>query len=351
MALRRGFNLIELAVASAMAGVIGVAAIGAFANLNRQLVNLQAESTANDSAKSLIDLLITDMQGVGGGAIRPWMAVWVENGATGNNTLRDQTFNPPAGSKSDRVTFATLIEAAPTCRIKSMNATTLTSDAIVTGSGTVCCLDAMFKNGGVGDTGTTMLAYLVTNTKHRQVALEKVGTCDATVSPGPLHVLDNTPGSTAISTDSGFANGQIVAARVRTIFLEGSNLQMFSQVRNFTLNAPSLDDGNVDVVAGAVFDFQIQLGYDTEPNGRIADTNDTNDEWLFNVATELSAAKAFEPTALRMIGVGAIVGVRVNNAGLASTARIVGGTPVTRDGAWLRAAMGRASLRNLFVFN
>ena len=91
---RRAFSLIELAVASAMAGVISVAAIGAFAHLNRQLVRTQRYTSASDNAKSVVDLLVTDMQGVGGGAIRPWMAIRLEDGAV-KDAARDNVFKPP----------------------------------------------------------------------------------------------------------------------------------------------------------------------------------------------------------------------------------------------------------------
>ncbi len=352
MSARRGFNLIEVAVASVMAGVIGIAAIGSFASLNRQLVTLQAESTTNDAAKSLIDHLITDMQGVGGGPIRPWMGLWVENGATAADAARDAVFLPPSTVRSDRVTFATLIEAAPSCRIVSMDGTGLQGELVKTLGRDECCLEAMFANASVAENATVMLAYLVTNTKHRQVALTRGVGCKATVAPGPLAAVDITPGFSIAKPDTNFVGGTVVAAKVRTIFLSATNLFEFSQLRNFSSDPPSMSDGTLSVVSSGVYDFQVQLGYDTGPDRRVDDRNALDDEWLYNLEAELgTGGVTFDPTALRMVGVGAVVGIRVSNPGAASRAQVIGGAEVVRGDVYLRAAMGRASLRNLFIFN
>lgn len=347
----RGFNLIEVAVATAMAGVISIAAISAFASLNRQLVSLQAQSTANDSAKSLIDLLTTEMQGVGGGAIRPWMAIWVENGSSATDAARNETFKPPEGIGSDRVTFATLIGAAPSCAITSMKASSLVAD----GAGKNCCLDAMFDKASLeGSDDTLMLAYLVAGKQHRQVALRRAKACAADIMPGPLAVLDVAPAVSPKTPDTTFVGGRIVATEIRTIFLSEGDLLMFHQQQNFSSNAPKLTDGTVGLVATNVHDFQVQLGFDENRDSRISDENADDDEWLFNVDDEADAGSApsggFAPDTLRMVGVGVIVGVGVGTA-TPSSARIAGGGVITSDEAWLRGAMGRIALRNNFIFH
>ena len=106
----RAFNLLEVAVASAIAGIIAAAAVSSFAVLNRQLVRLQAETGASDDAKTLIDFLVTDLQAVGGGNVRPWMALWVED-----NTQATATRNAAFGQTtrtSDRITYALAVPDA-----------------------------------------------------------------------------------------------------------------------------------------------------------------------------------------------------------------------------------------------
>lgn len=347
----RGFNLIEVAVASAMAGVISIAAISAFASLNRQLVSLQAQSTANDSAKSVIDLLTNEMQSVGGGAIRPWMAIWVENGASTTDSARDEAFKPPEDIGSDRVTFATLIEAAPACTISSMKTSSLVADSV----GKNCCLDAMFEKASLeGSDDTLMLAYLVASKQHRQVALRRAKGCSAEVLPGPLAALDILPGASSKTPDAGFVGGRIVATEIRTIFLSEGDLLMFHQLQNFSSSAPKLGDGTVGLVATNVHDFQVQLGFDTNRDSRVSDDNALDDEWLFNVDGEapgvVGPSAGFDARTLRMVGLGVIVGVGVGS-GPPSSARIAGGGVITSNEAWLRGAMGRVSLRNLFIFH
>ena len=348
----RGFNLIEVAVASAMAGVISIAAISAFASLNRQLVSLQAQSTANDSAKSVIDLLITEMQSVGGGAIRPWMAIWVENGASTNDSTRDDAFKPPKDIGSDRVTFATLIEAAPACTIVGMKTSSVVADIV----GKNCCLNAMFEKASLEGSGDTlMLAYLVASKQHRQVALRRTKGCSAEILPGPLAVLDVLPGASTQTPDAGFVGGRIVATEIRTIFLSEGDLLMFHQLQNFSSSAPKLVDGTVGLVATNVHDLQVQLGYDTNRDSRISDDNALDDEWLFNVDDEargvVAPSAGFDARTLRMVGIGVIIGVRAGRASTPLSARIVGGGVITSDEVWLRGAMGRVSLRNLFIFH
>lgn len=348
----RGFNLIEVAVASAMAGVISIAAISAFASLNRQLVSLHAQSTANDSAKSVIDLLTNEMQSVGGGAIRPWMAIWVENGTSTNDSTRDEAFKPPEDIGSDRVTFATLIDAAPACTITSMKTSSLVADSV----GKNCCLDEMFDKASLEGSGDTLLlAYLVAGKQHRQVALRRTKGCSAEISPGPLAVLDVVTGAAPKAPDAGFVGGRIVATEIRTIFLSEGDLLMFHQLQNFSSTAPKLVDGTVGLVATNVHDFQVQLGYDENRDSRISDDNALDDEWLFNVDDEapvvVAPSAGFDARTLRMVGIGVIIGVRVGSVSTPSSARIVGGGVITSDEAWLRSAMGRVSLRNLFIFH
>jgi len=343
---RRGFSLIEVAVASAMASVIAIAAIGAFANLNRQLVSVQRESTASDNAKSLIDLLVTQMQAIGGGPIRPWMALWVENGTTARHPTsgaRDALFKRPAVSGSDRVTLGTFIEAAPTCRVAGMTNGTLTVAKV----GGLCCFESgknLFSLGGVdGPASEAATVFVINNTHHMQIVLTKppVG-CTATWSPGPLAPVDNAPPSLA-----SFAGATVAAADVRTLYINDLNeLREFKQRSQFT-STPTLDATTTSLVSSDVFDLQVQLGYDTQPDGRIADTNSSTDEWLFN---DDGDTPVFSSSSLRMVGVGAIVGVRQAEP-KASAATVVGGQQLVSSSAFLRGAMGRASLRNLFIFN
>jgi prepilin-type N-terminal cleavage/methylation domain-containing protein len=351
--MRRGFSLIEVAVASAMAGIIGVAAIAAFAALNRQLVRLQSESVASDNAKSLVDLAVTDLQGIGGGPIRPWMALWVENGADAASTrpaastaaaLRTPKFFPPpvaTGVRPDRVTFASLIAEAPSCEITAIDATTVDS----TGTGAACCLRNLVAAGRIKGRPNRAHAYAIDGADHRQISLSAVDAtnCRATWAAGPLAPIDK---NTVITT---LVGGTVVAADIKTIFL-GSNhdLLVFDEKDGFAGGDVDLNPLEVSRIASDVYDFQVQVGYDTDLDGRIVDTGTTTDEWLFNATGDSPAI--FDPEAVRMVAVGVIVGVPLTDPDYNSSAQVVGGTLVTASRLHLRGAMGKAAWRTLFIF-
>lgn len=339
----RAFSLIEVAVASAIAGVISAAAVASFAMINRQMVRMQSESLASDHAKSLVDLLVTDLQGVGGGPIRPWMATWVEDGYAVDALGRDAIFAADLTSpvRSDRITYATLVADAPTCTITAHVGATLTAS---TGSGGGCCLQELLDAGRIPGTTRTN-AYMILGERHRQVFLNppSAAACTATVSPGPLSAIDNPPAG------DNFSNGVIVAARVRTLYrTAGRELRLYEE-RSGEGPVPTITPDETTRLAGNVADFQIQLGYDRENDGRLVDTSDGGDEWLYNVAA-FEDPNTLPRDGLRMIGVGVIVAIPLTDPTYRSSARIVGSPQVDGQRLHLRGAMGKAALRNIFVF-
>jgi len=348
---RRGFSLIEVAVASAMAGIIAAAAVASFAALNRQLVRLQSESVASDNAKSMIDLLITDAQGIGGGPLRPWMALWVENGDSPSPRLTASQFNPYPDThavRPDRLTFATLKPNASSCPIVAMTDTTITS----TGVGLNCCLVTLATDGGIDGTGGPLVLpalhlYAINGTKHRQVSIEAGAisplTCRAEIGPGPL----TFPG-TASTSAADLVNGTMVASSIKTVYLDNRNtLNVFEDKRSF-------DGFNVDIgpleakrISGDIYDFQVQIGYDRELDGRVVDQMSNADEWLFNDPGDVNN---FPIDAVRMLGLGVVVGVRLTDPDYSSSAQIIGSNAIVGQRIHLRGAMGKAALRNLFIF-
>ena len=335
----RGFNLIEVAVASALAGIISIAAIGTFAHLNRQLVQVQRETNAADVAKSVTDMLVGSLQGIGGGAIRPFMAVWVEDGGSVN--VRDALFPHPPGIKTDRITWATLVESAPTCAITGMTESTVSS----TGVGATCCL-SRFLTGlpGAPTKPEAITAYAINGDDHVQVVVFNVkpSPCIAEWKSGVLSVLDRAP--TKIVSMSG---GTLSRARIKTLYVDDENaLRDFEQTDFTTFD---LVGTRPTLVSSDVFDMQFQLGYDTNGDGRIRDDASTTDEWLYNVIGENPST--FLPADLRMVATGVVVGVRQTDTGQPSRAHIVGSVEIASTSTFIRAAMGRAALRNLFVFH
>jgi hypothetical protein len=340
-----GFSLIEVAVAGAIASVVGLAAISTFAILARQMTRLQAEAGVNDEAKTIVDALVGELQGVGGGHVRPWMALRVDDGGAG----------------SDRVTWA--VSRGETCPVRDWTSAAATSD----GAGTACCwlkmLPAASSSGGTGGlsgsegegegggtgtgngngSGTTVThaqIVVVLGAVHRQVVLSELDTttCTAAVGAGPLDVSTNTV----------FTGGVAELVAVQSLYVDHAAHRL---VRFIDRDGDLIEDAReLRPVVGNVFDLQVQLGYDGDPaDGRLVDRGDATDEWLHNVENDALPATVGSDE-LRMVGVGVVIGAPIADPTYRTTAQVVGGRVIEQGGRHLRGAMGRAALRNVFVF-
>ena len=367
---RRAFNLLEVAVASVLVGIVAVAAISSFAVLNRQLVRLQAETRASDNAKTLIDFFVGDLQAVGGDAVKPWMSLWVEDGDDVSDTRCAQFTGCGA---SDRLTMALVVPDSQTCPVLSM-----TDDVIfTTGSGDSCCFEQLRAQGGgyldpPSSTNFFIHTIVVRGGASRQVSLSNLVTsppapltCSMSWKPGPLAGIDNVDGDdfydanpadvdAAAVLPAAFNSGTIAAVTIRTLYLDETTHELFSfsERRGFNGAAVAIDANERTRIASNIFDFQVQLGYDGAPaDGRLLDVSSATDEWLFN--TPSGTADTRPATVgladLRMVAVGIITGVNVRDANYASGAQIVGGSPKSAASIHMRGGMGKAALRNVFV--
>ncbi len=360
----RAFNLLEVAVASAIAGIIAAAAVSSFAVLNRQLVKLQAETGASDDAKTLIDFLVTDLQAVGGGSVRPWMALWIEDNNTATAT-RDGLFGQTIRT-SDRITYALAISDARTCPVVSITAT----DVFTTGNSAACCffqLQDTDKAGFLEPAGTINFhTVIVKGGASQQITLSNLTnpplgpTCSMKWKPGPLAGIDNVDGDNLIDPIDGtispapdFTNGSLSAISIRTIFLNETTHELFAHEDRRGFNGASVivDADEKKRIASNVFDLQVQLGYDGNPaDGRLLDTGTASDEWLYNNNADGNLPPGVDLNDLRMSAVGVVVGTNVKDSNYKSFAQVRGGVVKSVPGIHLRGAMGKAALRNIFVF-
>lgn len=363
----RAFNLLEVAVASAMAGIIAVAAISSFAVLNRQLVKLQAESGASDDAKTLIDFLVTDLQAVGGGSVRPWMALWIEDGGDPASTARCTNFGQTGcgtPQSSDRITYALVVPDSRTCPITAMNPTHIFSDT----SGSTCCLSRLAdddRGGYLDGTDVKMHVVAINGASSRQISLSDFNpgggltACSMKYLPGPLAGIDNADGDALLDsvdpsvTATSLVGGTVSAVAIRTIYLNQATKELFAFEEKRDFNGVDVDvkPDERKRVASNVHDLQVQLGYDGNPaDGRLVDLGTTTDEWLYNAPSDtLSGGLTFDD--LRMAAVGVVVGVNVKDPNYtSSSAQVVGGGVKNVPGVHMRSGMGKAALRNVFVF-
>jgi prepilin-type N-terminal cleavage/methylation domain-containing protein len=86
----RGFTLLELLVSTTVALVVVGTATTTIFLIMRALTRSGQSSTADAEAQVALEFLTTQLQGIGGGAVRPWMAFSLQNNATddGSDVVR-----------------------------------------------------------------------------------------------------------------------------------------------------------------------------------------------------------------------------------------------------------------------
>lgn len=90
MSVRRAFSMLEVMVATTLSIVVIAAATTAIIVIIRSLNQTGQSSSADTEAQLVSEYLVAQLQGIGGGAVRPWMAVVIENnrGAENSDVIR-----------------------------------------------------------------------------------------------------------------------------------------------------------------------------------------------------------------------------------------------------------------------
>ncbi len=314
----RGFTLLEMMAALAISGIIAAASMTAFIGISHATRRVEQQAHADAEAKQLVDYLMGSVQQAGGGLVRPWMGIAIDDNCTTSLTVAGQTL--PACDGSDRLHIATPDPDGNQCTIVSVSGSTITS----TGTGATCCLNA--------------------TDFEKKPLLIMAG--DSTASAGEWRtdfcdVVDTTACTCTLKGDSAyqtagagtadFSGGVMTAGNTLSFFLDPPSgvLEMLS----------SEDDGTpaISELADHVGDLQVELGFDT-----------TGDQV---VDLEQPGYASVDRTLLRMIHVGIIASVPVPVRETRSSAQLFDG-PVrsATHGRYFHAISTRATLRNLNLF-
>lgn len=334
----RGFTLIELVTASAIASVILAAATASVVAVHKATKQAERRAWLDSETKLLTEYMLSRLQPVGGGGLRPWSAVTVTDNWDGSGT--------------DRITFLEIDTSFAECIIEN-----------VPGSGVVmrfptggCCLQSSAAADGRQVVATSQNGA---NTRQLQVgnATVSAGTCQANFPPGVNTELNHGNGSDGDL--SVFTGGTVHVVTTKRIYLNTTTHQLL-------LEAEDSDDGTptVTVLADEIYDFQVAMGYDAGiADGDITDTSTNTDEWLYNTVGEVSftydsstsqwsgGITDADPTDLRMMAVGIAMGVKARenfNAVKLLNGPVVSGATF---GRYLRGTIGRVTLRNLALFD
>jgi prepilin-type N-terminal cleavage/methylation domain-containing protein len=346
-----GFSLIELMVAVGLFSIVSFAGLNQIVTLNVLRKMVEAKTNGRMDAKLLTIYITNNMQQIGGGPVRPWMAILDENNCAASGVF-------PACQGSDRITYALVNNSINTCTIQSTTGTNILNfDPIASSQ---CCSNSMLHLQVALVSGSYYAHYFITKVVGPSVPAPN--SCSVTLAPGQLQGLNPTYGPPNFSS---FAGGSMTVENVATLYLDPVNyvLHSYTDYNN---------DGNLDtgvvlpngttvnddtVLADQVVDLQIILGFDAPPqDGVITNLNSDKDEWLYNSTMPLEALQQGGLTTatmvdLRGIGVGVITSSPGNSTVAGSETQLFDGPSRSVQNYFLTSSQSRIYFRSVNVIN
>jgi len=376
MSTRRAFTLLELMVASTMALVVVAAATSSVLLIIRTLNRTGQSSAVVTEVKLLSEFLVAQVQGLGGGAVRPWMVTIVRNntGAGGSDVL--SFADVPATSPGSATIMSNLGDGAFSLFVPEP----------FRGRGRGRCLlkdlrKDLDHDGLPESTATTAAAFEVRDLIDREVILVSpsgetwrsvvlanvgldespagcfvrfAGSNTGLVANGMLAAADRFTQPGGREDLEQWVGGQVAFVRAREWRIEpaGDGLpgRLVERLR---------ESGPVEerTLFEGVLDLQVALGYDFDPfDGVLRETGDgRDDEWVNATTVDSHRVDAIPgglpaidvgPELIRMIDVGVVIALP--RAERRTSVRVFDGP--TREGPEARVVGGRAYLRNLLLF-
>ncbi len=323
---KTGFTLIELIISMGLSAMLVTMVLNGLTTMNRTMSRIQQRTQVQEEARLLSDHFSETLRKAGGGVVRPWTALAVENDFDGQG--------------SDRLTYARLESDPLQCRIEAFDGTTLQVEEDEVG---VCCLTSAFLQRQV-----SLVSSDSDNRDHweaHRVDELDLTTCEARLEPGQAHATDASPEDDAV-----WAGGVVAVVRVQVYWVDHTDSAL-------KVEEDYARDGTLVIrtVADRVFDLQIALGYDVSPSDwQISETGDTQDEWLFNAEGDVLGGGGqglllARREDLRMVRFGLIVGAPVRGYRVSQSLQLLDGPVRQRDGWILGSSLTTVGLRNLEI--
>lgn len=334
-----GFTLTELMVAMAISLTILIMGAGVYLGSLGLYIGMQSRSSLSQDAILLVDYLRNELIVAGGGSVRAWMGIWVED-----NCAARSVFPDCAGS--DRLTLTTASNPLQECGITSMVSAGVLQVAF--SSPGVCCLQPAAA-GEISFLGQNTIVTLDGNFTNQYVTAVDLAACRITIQPGQAAGWDQSGGVVD------WSGGTVTLVNVETLYLDPPTevLMRFTD-RN---NDGVVDAGEAAIVAIGVLDFQVALGYDFNPaDGKITTlAGGLNDEWLYNAVGETFGAGvftgSFTKSSLLMVSPAVILGVTDGSANTNwSTKQVLNGPARGRAGMTIQPEITQLAPRNSYVF-
>ncbi len=361
--MRRAFSILELSISLAIAGIVVAAAASAGVTITRLMKLEGKKSSADQDARRLVEFLLSDVQTVGGGQVRPWMGLWVENDCEERLPL------PECPNDSDRITLVDVDFNRGSCSVVAVSPTTVTFERLPALDGSAnpgpCCYewDGVPTSGPEDQYFDAALMFVRGRDEWAvRYATSEVDPANCVYGLSGINPLaawsSDVPGQAPIESDEFVTvfsdQSTVTAVTLRTLYVDDSDPQNIGRLprlmewRDTTPPNGQFDAEEVSLVFPGVLNLQVALGYDALPDdGRITDTRSTADEWVGNAVGDTQTG--MPSSAQRMASVGVITGVKAVEPG-ARTLQVLDGPSISNPSLILRRAQGRALLRNVAVF-
>lgn len=326
----RGFTLVELMVTLVISSVVVSAAVSGVLLLSQQTLLLKRRAALESEAKLLTEMFVADLQAVGGGSLRPWSVVTVENDYDGQG--------------SDRLVIAESDESLGECMIAKRPGKGAVLE-LASNEEDGCCLEhpsvEAWENRiimAVNGNGTIVKVMRSNN----GVAAACKLNFPKGYGGGNADELEKLAGD-----EADLEGGVITGVNVRKYRLNHATHELIMEL-------DTDGDGELEdhVIADQVYDFQVALGYDTNQDRTVDFDGTGGDEFLYNHADDdwdKGGLAGVRHSQLRMVQVGLIVGEPFQ--GVTSSAQSLNGPVRTEANTLLRATHGRAFLRNLSLYD
>lgn len=367
----RGFTLMELMVAMAMAVAIGTAAVMGGVQIQRSMAATRQHVVVWDEAKRVEEALLTVLQESGGSPLTPAQAIEVEQNTCPTNGVI------PACNGQDRVTVTNVqrtFQEPPACTFCPQKPLIALTPCTVMGNtgavlqiatdtaglcsclfpGNPAALPPTPAGTGAGDDERSPYerrkALLVRSDGSAVVELSLQETragCRVNVPPG-----FGNPTPPVLAT---FLPGTLVPVTRHVYFTAadpatpgGLQIQVWRDGRQ-GLDPPNdtPEANEIELFADRVYAFQIARGLDYGADGTVNDTNSTGDDWFGNAVGDPDPPDT-DDHLLRMLGVGIIVGARSDRFSN-QTRRIYDSALVNVPGVYLVETQSKVALRNLNI--
>lgn len=351
---RNGFTLVEVLIAVAIATVLIAGAMTAHVSNLSFYKTSEGRVNLSQDGILLIDYLRNELMPAGGGSIRSWMGIWVEDNCAARAPL------PPCNN-SDRLTISTVTVPVQECPIIGQISA---NEIQVARSGVAgaCCLQPQAATAESSYENHQIMLVLGDFYSQRfatNVTIDAVN-CRLTYSAGQAALNDRPPPLLPGPIPYNWSNGTVTLVNVETFYLD-TTTRLLKRWMN-TNNDTTLDATEDVIVADRVFDMQFALGYDFNPadGNVVSSANGTGDEWLYNAAPPLvqdamNAGVFVGPnwtrSSLLMVEAALIVGSDEAEGGTPSGPRnILNGPPRSLTGWMMMEEAARFAPRNAYVF-